>query len=109
MSRLQAAGYRLQVAKEFRGLVLSYGGKLSVARGVAHDGEEKEHLENVNQDKHAEEDIEAGERQVGEDAEEGIGQERNPEHAGGQKEAGLELAVFGVEEGKGYLISVHQL
>jgi hypothetical protein len=68
---------------------------------VAHDGEEKEHLENVDQDKHGEEDIEAGERQVGEDAEEGIGQERNPEHAGGQKEAGLELAVFGVEEGEG--------
>ena len=53
---------------EFRGLVFSHGGKLSAARGVAHDGEEKEHLENVDQDKHAEEDIEAGERQVGEDA-----------------------------------------
>ena len=52
---------------------------------MAHDGEEKEHLENVDQDKHAEEDIEAGERQVGEDAEEGIGQERNPEHAGGSR------------------------
>ena len=81
MSRLQAAGYRLQVAKEFRGLVLSYGGKLSVARGVAHDGEKEKHLEDVDENEHAEEDIEAGERQVGEDAEEGIGQERNPEHA----------------------------
>ena len=68
---------------------------------MAHDGEEEEHFEDVDEDENAEEDIETGEGQVGEAAEEGIGQEWNPKHAGGQKEAGLELAVFGVEEGEG--------
>jgi hypothetical protein len=32
---------------------------------VAHDGEEEEHLEDVNQNKHAEKDIETGQGQVG--------------------------------------------
>ena len=75
--------------------------RLTFAGGVAHDGEEEEHLEDVDEDEDAEEDIEAGEGEVGEAAEEGIGQERNPEHAGRQEEAGFELAVFGVEEGEG--------
>ena len=77
------------------------GNPLPAARGVAHDGEEEEHFEDVDEDENAEEDIETGEGQVGEAAEEGIGQEWNPEHAGGQEEAGFELAVFGVEEGEG--------
>ena len=35
---------------------------------MAHDGEKEKHLEDVDEDENAEEDIEAGERQVGEDA-----------------------------------------
>ena len=67
---------------------------------MAHDGEEKKHFEDVDQNKNAEEDIEACEGEVGEAAEEGVSQQRNPEHARGQEEAGLKLAVFGVEEGE---------
>ena len=68
---------------------------------MAHDGKEKKHFEGVNDHEDGEEHIEAGERKVGEATEKDVRQKRNPEHAGGQKEAGLELAVFGVEEGKG--------
>ena len=75
--------------------------KLPAARGMAHDGEEEKHLEDVDQDEDAEKDVEAGEGEIGQAAEEGVSQKRNPEHAGGQKEAGLELAVFGMEKGQG--------
>jgi len=68
---------------------------------VSHDREEKEHLEDVNQDKHTEKDIETGQGQVGQTTEEGVSQKRNPEHAGGKDQARLELAVFGVKEGEG--------
>ena len=77
------------------------GNQLPAARGVAHDGEEEEHLEDVDEDEDAEEDIKSGQGQVSQATEEGIGQQRDPEHARGQEEAGFELAVFGVEEGKG--------
>ena len=68
---------------------------------MPHHGEEKEHLEDVDEEEDTEEDIEAGEGEVGEAAEDGVGQQRNPEHACGQEEAGLELAVFGMKEGEG--------
>ena len=56
---------------------------------MAHDGEEEKHFEDVDQDEDGEEDIETGEGEVGEVAEEGVGQKRNPEHAGGKEETGL--------------------
>jgi hypothetical protein len=68
---------------------------------MAHDGEEKKHFEDVDQNKNAEEDIEACEGEVGEAAEEGVSQKWHPEHAGGQDQAGLELTVFGMKEGEG--------
>ena len=67
---------------------------------MAHDGEEKDHFEGVDQDKHAEKDIETGQGQVGEGTKEGVSQKWHPEHAGGQDQAGLKLAVFGVQEGR---------
>ena len=55
-------------------------------RGVAHDGEEKEEFDSVDGQKDDEEKVEAG--------------ERDAEHFGGEEEAGAELAIARVEEGK---------
>ena len=68
---------------------------------MAHDGEEKDHFEGVDQDKHTEEDIKSGQGQVGEGTEECVSQKRNPEHASGQEEAGFELPVLGMEKRNG--------
>jgi hypothetical protein len=82
-------------------LFLRFGEDLPVARRVAHDGKEKEHFEGVDEDEDGEKDIEAGEGELGEAAEEGVSQKWHPEHAGGEKKAGFELAISGMEEGEG--------
>ena len=68
---------------------------------MAHDGEEEEHFQPVDEDEDGEEDVEAGEGEIGESPQEGVSEERDPQHFGGEKEAGFQLPVFGMEEGKG--------
>ena len=75
--------------------------ELASARGVAHDGEEKKHFEDIDQDENAQKDVESGKGEVGQTTEESVRHKGNPEHAGGQEEAGFQPAVFGMEKGKG--------
>ena len=65
------------------------GKESSSARGVAHDGEEKDHLQAVDENEDGEEDVEAGQGKIGELPEQGVGEERNSQHFGGEKQAGF--------------------
>ena len=56
---------------------------------MAHDGEEKEHLQAVDEDEDGEKDIEAGQGKVGELPKQGVSEERNSQHFGGEKQAGF--------------------
>ena len=49
------------------------GKKSSLVRGVAHDREEKKHLQAVDEDEDSEKDIKAGKGQVGEGAQKAVG------------------------------------
>ena len=67
---------------------------------MAHDGEEEEHFQPVDEDENGEEDVEAGEGEIGESPQKGVSEEGDPQHFGGEKEAGFQFPVFGMEEGK---------
>ncbi len=67
---------------------------------MAHYGEEKEEFESVDGQKDDEEKVEAGEREGGESAKDAVGGERDAELFCGVVEAGAELAIARVEEGK---------
>ena len=68
---------------------------------MAHDGEEEDQFQAVDQSKDTKKDVEAGEGKAGESAEEGVAEKRHPEHFGGKEQAGFQLPVFGVKDGKG--------
>ena len=65
--------------------------------GVAHDGEEEEHFQPVDEDEDGEEDVEAGQGKIGELPEQGVGEERNSQHFGGEekKNRGFSSRYFG--------------
>lgn len=56
---------------------------------MAHDGEEEEHLQAVDEYEDGEEDIKAGEGEVGQSTEKSVGKERDADHFGGKEETGF--------------------